>query len=169
MSVQLLANAALIILLVGWIGFRQLTWRPVVVGRMWRLPAILGIVGIFMLAQGSGVGQLKTIDIVALVVEVAVSLGVGALMGRMATFRPLAHPDTTAEHPARMESRTGWWGFGLWFVLIALRIGMDIVATDLGSHLASATGMILILVAANRMARVMVFAYRLDRTTPVTA
>ena len=41
MNVQTLANAILIVLLIGWVGFRQLTWRRSSIAQMWRFPAIM--------------------------------------------------------------------------------------------------------------------------------
>jgi hypothetical protein len=57
----------------------------------------------------------------------------------------------------------------LWFVLIAVRVGMDVLASNMGDKLATSTGIILILLAANRIARVGVLAYRLERRPQVAA
>ena len=68
-----------------------------------------------------------------------------------------------------MESRTGWWGLALWVLVIVIRVGIDVLAAQAGSHLAASTGIIVLLVAANRAARTAVFAYRLDRMPAVAA
>jgi hypothetical protein len=68
-----------------------------------------------------------------------------------------------------LESRTGWLGLALWIVMILVRIGIDAIASDMGSVLASATGVILVMVAANRLARTFVFAARVQKSTAVTA
>jgi hypothetical protein len=169
MTLQVLSNALVIIVLVGVIGIRQLNWRPIVVSRMWRFPAILAIVGVFLLAQSSGKTVLKPIDITVLVIEIVLSLGIGALMGKIAQLRPIEHPNTAAEHVATIESRTGWVGLCLWIALIVVRVGIDIFATQWGSQIATSTGVILILLAANRAARTGVFAYRIDRKVTVAA
>jgi hypothetical protein len=169
MTLQDLGNILLAVVLVGWIGFLQLNWRPVVVGRMWRFPLILAVVGVFFLSRTTDLAKIQPIDLGVLVVELVISLAIGAVMGRMAQFRPISHVKPNAENPATLESRTGWWGFGLWIVLFAVRIGMDVIASQLGSHIATSTGIILLLVAANRAARTAVFAYRLDRKPSLTA
>lgn len=169
MTLQVLGNALIIIVLVGVIGIRQLSWRPIVVSRMWRFPALLAIVGIFLMAQSSGKAVLKPIDITVLVVEIVLSLGIGALMGKIAQLRPIEHPNTNVEHVATIESRTGWMGLCLWIALVVVRVGIDIFATQWGSQIATSTGVILILLAANRAARTALFAYRIDRNVSVAA
>ena len=179
MTVQLLANALLIIALLCWIGYRQVTWQPVSITRMWRMPIVLGAIGLFSLTGGRIAIRLTTLDLATFLIEIVISLGVGAAMGAMATFRPLSREaaEAKASRSARrgsgilptLESRTGWLGLALWIVLIAVRIGIDVYATSLGSHLAASAGMIFIMFAANRAAHALVFAYRVDHLVPVAA
>lgn len=169
MTIQTIGNALLILVLIGWIGFRQLSWRPVSINRMWRTPAIMAVIGVVMLVQSTDATKLTALDVAVVLVELAISLGVGAWMGSIAVFRPLATPITDPQRAATMESRTGWWGLALWLVVIAVRVGIDVLAAQAGSHLAASTGMILLLLAANRASRTAVFAYRLGRTAPVAA
>lgn len=169
MNLQTIGNAILIVLVIGWIGYRQTTWRPVAIGRMYRLALILAIVGAGLLVQQSG--GLTGLDVAVLLVEVVISLGVGAWMGAIARFRPLDPPVPvgSSDQVARFASRTGWWGLALWLVVIAVRVGIDVLATGLGAHAATSTGVILLLIAANRAARTAVFAVRLERRAAVTA
>lgn len=172
MSLQLLGNALLIVVLIGWVGYKQLVWRPVVVARMWRGPAIFAVVGAVMLVQQVKPSQLTALDLAVVVGEVLLSLGVGAWMGAIARFRPLAQPLLTGKDGrdvAEYESRTGVLGLVLWIAVIAVRVGVDVVAAQAGSHLVSATGMILLVFAANRAARTAVFAARLDRHRALAA
>ena len=186
MTLQTIGNALLIVVLVGWIGFRQLTWRPVSIARMWRVPAIMAIVGVTLLVQSADATRLTALDFAVLLVEIAISLGIGAWMGAIAVFRPLSssHEDPLAStarsalasrnrdailQSSSVESRTGWWGLALWVLVIVIRIGIDVLAAQAGSHLATSTGIIVLLVAANRAARTAVFAYRLDRMPAVAA
>ena len=187
MTLQTIGNALLIVALIGWIGFRQLTWRPVSIARMWRVPAIMAIVGVVLLVQASDATHLTALDFAVLLVEIAVSLGIGAWMGAIAIFRPLAVVPqdvalaSTARsalasrdrdailHSSSVESRTGWWGLALWVLVIVIRVGIDVLAAQAGSHLVASTGIIVLLVAANRAARTAVFAYRLDRMPAVAA
>ncbi len=169
MTLQTIGNALLILVVIGWIGFRQLAWRPVSIGRMWRLPTLLAIVGVVMLVQSTDASKLTALDLAVLLVEIAISLGIGAWMGAIAVFRPLATPITDPQRPASVESRTGWWGLALWVLVIVIRVGIDVLAAQAGSHMAASTGIILLLVAANRASRTAVFAYRLERMAPVAA
>jgi hypothetical protein len=172
MSIHTLGNALLILLLIGWVGYRQLTWRPVVVARMWRGPAIFAVVGAAMLVQQAKPTPLSALDLAVVVGEVLLSLGVGAWMGAIARFRPLAQPLATGRDGrdvAEYESRTGVLGLVLWVAVIAVRIGVDAVAAQAGSHLAAATGIILLVFAANRAARTAVFVARLDRHRALAA
>lgn len=166
----MIANGLLILLLIVWIGVRQMTWRPVVVSRMWRSPLILGIVGCALLAQQVKPSSITPLDIAVLVGELLFSLGVGAWMGAIAHFRRLPQPVAAGKDGrdlAIYESRTGAWGMALWLVVVAVRIVVDVLAAQAGSHLAAATGVILLVFAANRVARTAVFAARLERHAAV--
>lgn len=174
-SLQLVVNAILIVALVVWVGYRQLTWRAVDPARMWRVPAVLGIVGLATLGGMTNPGALTGVDIGVLLGELVVSLALGVAMGVIATIRPLTadgirlyreshandrRPITSA---VTMQTRTGWFGIALWVALIAIRIGVDALAGMAGSHLAASTGVMLLMVAANRAARVGVILYRAGR------
>ncbi|WP_348788710.1 hypothetical protein [Leifsonia sp. NPDC080035] len=172
MSVQTLGNAILIVLAIGWIGYRQMTWRPVSIAKMWRLPAIAAVVGVVLLVQQVKPSSLTPLDFVVVVVELVISLGVGAWMGAIAHFRPLAQPVRLGKddrYTATYESRTGVLGLVLWVVVIAVRVGVDVLAGVAGSHLAASTGVIVLVLAANRVARTAVFAARLDRHAALAA
>ena len=166
MTFQMVVNGILILLLIGWIGVRQLTWRPVVLTRMWRSPLVLAIVGCVLLAQQVKPATVTPLDIAVLAGELVFSLGVGAWMGAIAHFRLLPEPVAAGRDGrdiAVYESRTGGWGMALWLVVIAVRILVDVLAAQAGSHLVAATGIILLVCAANRVAGTAVFAARLDR------
>ncbi|ANF33340.1 hypothetical protein A0130_07480 [Leifsonia xyli] len=170
MTLQMIANGLLILLLIVWIGVRQMTWRPVVVSRMWRSPLILAIIGLALIAQQVTPASITPLDIAVLVGELLFSLGVGAWMGAIAHFRRLPQPVPAGKDGrdlAIYESRTGGWGMALWLVVVAVRIVVDVVAAQAGAHLASATGVILLVFAANRVARTAVFAARLERHAAV--
>ncbi|MFT4294539.1 MAG: hypothetical protein QM582_03905 [Micropruina sp.] len=165
MNYDLLGSIGLGLLILVWVGYRQTTWRVVDGARMWRLPLILGLVGIASLigARASFGG----IDVAALAIEIAVSAATGAWMGALAKFRPLA---ASNDHSgARWETRTGWWGLALWLLVVAVRVGIDVVAVQLGAQLVTSTGVILLLLGANRMIRVGVIlsrAQQLDAEAP---
>jgi hypothetical protein len=68
------------------------------------------------------------------------------------------------------ESRTGGLGAALWVILIAARIGIELLTAHyFPSALLASTGTILLVVAANRAARALVVAIRMERRGLVTA
>ena len=158
MNVTSVLDILLVVLLIGWLGYRQSTWRPVVPSRLWRTPIVLAAVGVFSLARGATFGPM---DLAVLVIELVLSLGVGAWMGALAHFRVQEQPADGAG--ARVESRTGWWGMALWILLVAARVGIDVVAASMGAAAATGAGVILLVFAANRAARGAVVSARLAR------
>ena len=93
MSLQMLGNALLALALIGWIGYRQMTWRPVDISRLWRTPLVMGVVGVAFLLNTAPPSSLSPLDLAVLVVELVISLGIGAAMGRIASFRRLTTGD----------------------------------------------------------------------------
>ncbi len=158
MDLNVLGSIGVGILVLVWVGYRQTTWRVVDASRMWRLPLVLGVIGIVLLFDAKA--PFNGIDLAALVIELVVAAATGAWMGVMAHFRPLAASDARS---ARWESRTGWWGLALWVLVIAVRVGIDVVAVRLGAGNVTSTGVILLVVAANRLARVAVVLNRAGR------
>ncbi|MDR6971519.1 hypothetical protein [Leifsonia shinshuensis] len=172
MTVQTLGNAILILLLIGWVGYRQLTWRPVVVSRMWRGPAVFAVVGAVLLVQQAHPATITALDLAVISGEIVLSLAIGAWMGAIARFRRLPEPVVAGKNPtdiAVYESRTGVLGLVLWVAVIAVRVVIDVLASQAGAHLVASTGIILLVFAANRAARTAVFAARLDRHAAVAA
>jgi hypothetical protein len=161
MNLQTLANAVVILLLVGWIAYRQLQWRPVIVSRMWRFPIIMAVIGLFVISTQTKGVKLTALDLGVIMIELVIAVGVGAIMGRIAQFRPLATGN--APQAAEFASRTGWVGMVLWIVMIGIRVGIDIWATRSGAALAASTGIILLVLAANRLSRTAVFAARVTK------
>jgi hypothetical protein len=177
-SIVNISEALLGVVLVVWICWRQLTWTAVNVARMWRMPLILGIAGVATLVSSGSAAKLTGVDLGLLAIEGAVAVGTGALMGAIAVFRPISEKalvawrnrgrgDMTVE--PTLESRTGWVGVLLWVVLLAARVGLALLGHALGSAIAESSGVILLVVAVNRIVRTAVFAMRLDRHLTVTA
>ncbi|NMO00533.1 hypothetical protein HH308_04805 [Gordonia sp. TBRC 11910] len=164
MPVHYLFDAVLVVAVLGVMCYRQTTWRPVEVSQMWRMPIILGIVGLVMVSQTSG--RVGTLDVALIAIELVVSLAIGAWMGAIAHFRRLPEPVAFGKddrYLAEYESRTSAWGSALWLLMIATRIGLAVVAHLTGAQLAASTGLILLAFAANRAGRTFVFAGRLTR------
>jgi hypothetical protein len=164
MTLSTLAEIGLGLVLIGVLCFRQLRWTAVQPGRMWRLPAVLGIAGLVGLTR-SGATVVSATDLALLLVEAVVAVTTGALMGRVAVFRPISAAAAPARRPGEpaptLETRTGWMGVALWAVLIGARIALGLVGHELGAVLTASTGVILLTIALNRAARNLVVAGRL--------
>ncbi|MDL9979161.1 hypothetical protein [Microbacterium candidum] len=157
MDLQIIGNVLLAVVILAFVCYRQMTWRIASAATLWRMPVVMAAVGLYLLIrQGSAFTGL---DAAVLAVEVVISLGVGAWMGAIAHFRRT----DDAAGVAQFESRTGWWGLALWLVVIAVRIGIDVLANGLGAHAVTTTGVIILLLAANRIARAGVIGVRVDR------
>lgn len=183
MNVQNLATGIIALLLVGWVIYRQLTWQVVKPSRMWRMPLILAVIGLVELAQIKGNTPLSIADIAIVGTELILALAIGAAMGVLARFRTRperesdvasGRPDgqSSAWDPTRtvVESRTGGWGAALWIVMIAVRVGIEFGARSIdNSALIASTGIILLVIAANRLARVLVINYRMGQRHLVSA
>ncbi len=157
MNIQVIENVLVAVVILVWVGYRQTTWRPAVPASMWRGPAIMAVVGAFLLFQQHAV--FGGLDAAVLTVELVISLGVGAWMGAIAHYRRIADADGGPQ----FATRTGWWGLALWVVVIVVRIGVGVIASGLGAHAATTTGVIVLLLAANRVARVVVIGARVER------
>lgn len=158
MSVQLLANVLIGLALVGFLAYRQATWRSLDPARIWRGPLVMAIVGVVVLAQTTA--TVTTTDVVFLGLEALLTVGVGLAMGAMTRFRTVTTPDAKGR---TLQSRTGSLGAALWIVLIAARIGLDVLGGHLGAHLLTSTGTILLVLALNRAARALVVDQRIPR------
>ncbi|WP_382309975.1 hypothetical protein [Herbiconiux sp. UC225_62] len=183
MSYDVVIRTVLIVLVVGWICYRQTQWRAVAIPAMWRTALLFAVIGLVQIGGTTSLGTISAFDLGVMAIEILISLAVGVVMGRIAHFRPMSDQALAAwkvKAGSRgrsaadamapiVESRTGWWGIGLWLVFIAVRIGMDVWAGAAGSQLAVTVGAILIVVAANRAGRTLVFMSRIERMRVVAA
>ncbi|PZF69126.1 hypothetical protein DEJ33_01850 [Curtobacterium sp. MCPF17_047] len=157
MSVQLLTNTVIGLALVGYLAWKQATWRYLDPARIWRGPVVMAGIGIVVLAQSAA--TIDSQDVVFLGIEALLSVGIGLAMGSRTRFRTVGTPDGKGR---TLQSRTGWVGAGLWIALIVVRIGLDVVGARLGAHLLTSTGVILLMLAVNRAARALVVDQRLQ-------
>jgi hypothetical protein len=158
MSVQLVANVLIGIALVVFLGYRQATWQYLDPTRIWRTPLIMAVIGVVVLAQTKA--TVTTTDVVFLGIEALITIGVGLTMGRITRFRTVGTPDSKGR---TLQSRTGALGAVLWIVLLAVRVGLDVLGGHLGAHLLTSTGTILLVLALNRAARAVVLDGRIPR------
>ena len=161
MTSSTLIDLGIGLVLIAYICSKQLSWRPVDPARMWKLPIILGAVGVVSVAKQTT--TIHPVDVVLLGLSAVFALASGTIMGRIARFRP--SPTT----PGMIESRTGWLGVGIWIALIAVRVTLDVAGHRMGSDLAVSNGTILLVLALNRAASAVVVTARQPRRTPQMA
>jgi hypothetical protein len=181
MNISTVADVLIAIAVLCWIIYRQFTWQLASPSRLWRMPAILAIVGLIMLAQTKSLANVQPLDLLILVGELVLALGLGAIMGSLAKFRTRAQrasdvsqrggapvdfdPSTTV-----VETRTGALGAALWVVLILVRVGVELLTAHyFPSALLASTGTILLVIAANRAARALVIALKMERSGVLAA
>jgi hypothetical protein len=152
MTSSTLSDIVIGLVLIAYISSRQLRWRPVDLGRMLKLPLILGVVGIVSMARETT--AVHPVDAVILGLSALLAVVSGTMMGRIARFR------RSPADPRVLESRTGWAGVGIFFGLIVVRIGLDVAGHHFGSDLAVATGTILLILAVNRVTSALVLSAR---------
>jgi len=155
MTTSALTDLLLGLVLIAYISSRQLRWRPVDPARIFKLPLILSVVGVVLMAKQAT--TIHTADIVILGVSAALAATSGLLMGGITRFRP------SPTVPGAVESRSGWLGVAIWFGLIAVRIGLDVAGHRMGSTLATSTGTILVIVGLNRLISALVVSARQPR------
>jgi hypothetical protein len=181
MNISTVTDIIIALAVLCWIIYRQLTWQLVSPSRLWRMPAIIGIVGVVMLAQTKSLTAVKPIDLLIFVGELVLALGLGSIMGTLAKFRTRAQRASDIRQRSGVpvdfdpsvtvtESRTGGLGAALWLVLILVRVGIELLTAHyFPSALLASTGTILLVVAANRAARALVLSVRMERRGLVTA
>ncbi|MEC3953370.1 hypothetical protein VMT65_10040 [Nocardia sp. CDC153] len=148
------------VLVIGWIMYRQTRWQVLDPTRLWRGPIILGVVGFLQMKSVLAGGTPSVTAVALLALSAALGLGFGLVMGLLSQVR------TGAEG---LEARTGWIGSALWIVLLAVRIGVDVVARMAGAEAVTSIGAILLVVALNRVGRALVLARRAEQARMVAA
>lgn len=104
MTFTAVADIALGLAVVAVICVRQLRWTPLRPGRLWRLPLVLGALGVVSLMRGHG-RPLSAADLALLLAELAVALGTGAAMGAITVFRAAVVQIRTGGVPAAITRR----------------------------------------------------------------
>jgi hypothetical protein len=181
MNISTVTDIIIALAVLCWIIYRQFTWQLVSPSRLWRMPVVIAIVGVIMLAQTPSLTAIKPVDLMILGGELVLALGLGAVMGTLAKFRTRGQRASDVRQRSGVpidfdpsvtvtESRTGGLGAALWVVLIAVRVGIELLTAHyFPSALLASTGTILLVIAANRAARALVVTLRMERRGLVTA
>lgn len=150
-------TALVAVAVIGLLVLRQLRWRVLDPAGALRLPVVLAAIGVLQLAQLRS-ARITAVDAAFLAIELLLSVGIGAAMGRLAAFR------TAPDGSGRTQVRGGPLAASLWIVLIGVRLGFDALGGVLGAHLLTQTGVILILIAASRATSALVVRTREPRS-----
>lgn len=156
MPVQPLVDSALALVVLAFLASRQLGWRRFDPAKAFRLPALLVVGGLVVLAEAGGV--LTVADLALLLLELLVSLGVGLGMGSLLQFR--------TGPGGGMQTRTGWLGAALWAAVLGTRLGIDVFAHQLGAPLLTSPGVILLMIGLTRTVLALVARSRAPRPAP---
>jgi hypothetical protein len=181
MNISTVTDIIVALAVLCWIIYRQFTWQLVSPSRLWRMPVVIAIIGVIMLAQTRSLTAIKPVDLLILAGELVLALGLGAVMGTLAKFRTRAQRASDIRQRSGVpvdfdpsvtvtESRTGALGAALWLVLIVVRVGIELLTAHyFPSALLASTGTILLVIAANRAARALIVTLRMERRGLVTA
>ncbi|MFF0612766.1 hypothetical protein ACFYUD_29290 [Nocardia tengchongensis] len=155
-----LVEGLVAVLVVGWIMYRQTRWQALDPNRLWRGPIVLGLVGFLQMKSVAAGGGLGVTAVALLALSAVLGTGIGLVMGLLSQVRA---------GERGLEARTGWAGTLLWIVLLAVRIGVDLVARASGAQVVTSIGAILLVVAVNRAGRALVLTRRAERAGLVAA
>ncbi len=149
-----------VVLVLGLVVYRQTRWQVLDIGRIWRGPIILAVIGVVEARTALSGATFGTTAVALLALEAVLSVAVGVGMGMLSQFR-------WAE--GTLQARTGLVGSLLWFVMLALRLGVDVWASAGGAKIVASAGFILLMLALNRAGRSLVLLRRAERMRPVAA
>ncbi|TPW76966.1 hypothetical protein [Schumannella sp. 10F1B-5-1] len=155
---------------------QELRWRPVETAIEWRVPGVIGLIGVVSLTN-TGLLPPTGVDLGLLAIAVVAALGSGAAAGTLTRLRPLSDA-TRAKLEARrarggrwaragipeLEGRTGWIGAALWVVTLAARYGTELLGEHLDAAIAETTGLALVVVALYEIGRTGGVAWRARRS-----
>lgn len=160
MTSQNVLEIGLAVLVLGWIIYRQTQWQALDRARVWRGPIILVVIGVVSLRTAASGATLGTTAVALLVLEAVLAVAVGVGMGMLSQLRNV---------DGALAARTGLIGSLLWFVMLALRLGVDVWASMDGAKIVASTGVVLLMLALNRVGRTLVLLRRAERLLPVAA
>lgn len=138
-----------VVAVVAYVIVRQLKGEPIRGKRLIVLPAVLALIGIVDLTNARP--HPAAIDILFLVISALIAAGIGAGQGLMMHLEP-----RLGALWGKMPARSLW----LWAALIAARVGLDVIASAAGAHVAASSTAILLMLGINRLAQAAVITSR---------
>lgn len=148
-------SIAIIVLLIGRLVLRQLRWQPTG-HRSFRLPVILGLVAVALLAtELTALTRLSVVGWVVVGLQLVTAVVLGVVMGRNTGLR--------VGETGTPESRGGVLGAVLLIGLIAARYGEAAIGQQFGAGpIGQLTGLALLMVALNRLTAALLVNRRAD-------
>lgn len=140
-----------------FISVRQMTWQRVKMEKLFKMPVLLAIAGVVVIASSMDTytsAHVGGLDVVMIGVELCAAVFGGWLMGRLTQI------DRRGEVA---HSRLTSVGLAVWFSFIALRIGCAVAGGFLGAELAALPAMILFMIAIVKGVQALTIKERLDR------
>ncbi len=157
MSQQSIETVVIGLAVIAFITYRLSRWQSVRPSRLFRMPAVLGAVGVISLA-GSGQQLLRqhlgVMDVGIVGAELLVGVVAGWLIGRLTEIRTFADGTKSKLVPA---------GIAVWLGFVALRIGFGVAASMMGASFAAMPGMTLIVIAVIKTVQGLMVRGRVER------
>jgi hypothetical protein len=158
MSMETVETIIVALAVIGFVTYRQTRWQPVDASRLFRMPAILAVAGLFTiggtiraLPQGWHPGAA---DVAVLIGELGAGLVAGVLMGRLASLRT---------ENGVVQTRLAGSGLAVWLGFIALRVGFGVLAVIVGATFAAQPGATLLVVALIKLVQSLIVRERVSR------
>ncbi len=150
-----LDTIALIAVIIVLVLVRSLTWRAVRPGKLFVLPAVLGIVGLGLIGQTAAYlgadWRPSGADVAVLAGELVIAVVAGAAMGRLTSFR-------TAAGVVSCRLQTG--GAAVFLGFVAVRVLATLLAASIGGTPALLSSSVLLMIAVVKLTQGLVVSRR---------
>ena len=158
--VIVVAELMIILTLVAMLVVRQVRGQYMDRRRLWRVPLVVGAIGLVYLPFTAPAIVPADALLVALGLLVSTAVGLG-----LAALTTIDAPADADRRGRRLVIRSGWRGGALWVAFIAARLALQPLASALDARLVVSPGMVLILIAVARAAMAVIVSPRLDAVT----
>lgn len=145
----------IVVLMLGFITYRQTRWQPVRLSKLLRMPVIFAVAAFATIptsVQSLPTGwRLGVRDVALIGVELALGVVVGILMGRWTEI---------ATHGGSVVSRVAGRGIAVWIGFIAVRVSLGIFGSTLGAPLGRMMSIAFFMVVTVKVAQAIVIRSR---------
>lgn len=159
-----LDTVGLIAVIIALVLVRSLTWRAVRPGKLFVLPAILGLAGLVFIGQTvASLGSAwrpSTADVAVLAGELVIAVVAGGAMGRLSVFR-------TTDGVVSSRLRIG--GAAVFLGFVTVRVLAALLAVNVGGTAALLSSSVLLMIAVVKLTQGLVVSRRYRQHTARTA